>query len=561
MVQKTEIENLINSAKDYHKKNKFIEAKKIYEKIIKIDPNHLESIFRLGSLFAQINNFDKAKYFLNKAIKIDPNHSRAYNNLGIVFNALKDLKNAKYCYEKSITIKSNNEEAYNNLGSVLFELGDFTDSIKCYQKAIEINPNHLNAIKNISLLFRQVSIDFSSELEREKLKKLFIFLYNRNDIEHKDIFPNATKILLAEKKYINLEKTLISDKLLDIDVIKKLLNEKLFYLILQKSLILNVFLEKLLNKIRFEILSLLIKQNLEILKNKLEFIICLAEQCFLNEYCFFQSNEEKDMINKLIISIENKEEINEIEVAIVGCYMPLINSKIITNKLLKYESNNVLFNDLINMHVKEPLKENKLLSNIKSFESISDSVSEKVREQYEENPFPRWRYTYNKTQSNPLTIINNEIKPNTIEMNDKFEYPNILIAGCGTGKQIFIAQNYLNAKILAIDLSKKSLAYAKRKVQESKIDNVEFLHADILNLNNLNKKFDIIECIGVLHHMKNPLEGLKVLLNLLKPHGFIKLGLYSDIARKNIEEMTKITLKRSGPKQLTFKTEITEHFA
>ena len=34
------------------------------------------------------------------------------------------------------------------------------------------------------------------------------------------------------------------------------------------------------------------------------------------------------------------------------------------------------------MHIKEPLKENNLLSNIKSFETISDSVSEKVREQY-----------------------------------------------------------------------------------------------------------------------------------------------------------------------------------
>ena len=86
-----------------------------------------------------------------------------------------------------------------------------------------------------------------------------------------------------------------------------------------------------------------------------------------------------------------------------------------------------------------------------------------------------------------------------------------MIAGCGTGKQIFIAQSYLNAKIFAVDLSKKSLAYAKRKVEESKIDNVEFLHADILKLNNLDKKFDIIECVGVLHHMKYPLKGLKVL--------------------------------------------------
>ena len=40
--------------------------------------------------------------------------------------------------------------------------------------------------------------------------------------------------------------------------------------------------------------------------------------------------------------------------------------------------------------------------------------------------------------------------------------------------------------------------------------------------------------MGVLHHMKNPIEGIKILLNLLKPHGFMKLGLYSEIARQDI---------------------------
>ena len=65
MIQNIEIDKIFILAKRYHKKNNFIEAQKLYESIIKIEPNHLESIFRLGSLFAQINNFDKAINFLN----------------------------------------------------------------------------------------------------------------------------------------------------------------------------------------------------------------------------------------------------------------------------------------------------------------------------------------------------------------------------------------------------------------------------------------------------------------------------------------------------------------
>ena len=545
MIEKNNIENTFNLAEKNHKQNNLIEAKNLYESILKIEPNHLNSIFRLGSLFAQLNNFDKAKFFLKKTIDIKPSHSKAYNNLGIVFNKQKEHEKAKFFFEKSIEINSNNEEAYNNLGLTLFELGDFENSMHKYHKAIKINPNHKDAIKNICILFRQFNINFSKSLNKDELKKLFLILYRRDDIEHKDIFSNAKKILLNEKNYFHLKEVFNLDKIIEKDFVKKLINDELFLLILQKSLVSDISFEKMLNKIRYEVLSSLFEKNSNILKIYLEFVISLSEQCFLNEYCFYKSREELNWIKKLKISCKDKNKINELEIAVLGCYIPLFSFEPIVKKLLTYRSKNKLFNNLINMQIKEPLEEKNLIEDIKTFESISDSISEKVRDQYEENPFPRWRYTYNKTQSNSLVIVNNQIRPNKIETNDKFDNPNVLIAGCGTGKQVFIAQNYSNAKILAVDLSKKSLAYAKRKVEESKIENVEFLHADILNLDKLDKKFDIIECIGVLHHMNRPLEGLKVLINILKPNGLMKLGLYSEIARKNIKQAKQLIVKKN----------------
>ena len=45
---------------------------------------------------------------------------------------------------------------------------------------------------------------------------------------------------------------------------------------------------------------------------------------------------------------------------------------------------------------------------------------------------------------------------------------------------------------------------------------MSFLQGDILNVESLyEKKFDYIECGGVLHHMKHPEEGLKRLTNIL----------------------------------------------
>ncbi len=64
-------------------------------------------------------------------------------------------------------------------------------------------------------------------------------------------------------------------------------------------------------------------------------------------------------------------------------------------------------------------------------------------------------------------------------------------------------------------------------------------------MKNLNRKFDVIECSGVLHHMKEPLEGLKVLLELLEPHGFLKLGLYSEISRQHIVRIREFIKKKN----------------
>tara|TARA_B100000787_G_scaffold93930_1_gene69343 strand:+ start:154 stop:381 length:228 start_codon:yes stop_codon:yes gene_type:complete len=64
--------------------------------------------------------------------------------------------------------------------------------------------------------------------------------------------------------------------------------------------------------------------------------------------------------------------------------------------------------------------------------------------------------------------------------------------------------------------------------------NIEYMQADILDLGNLDKKFDIVESSGVLHHMDDPMAGWKVLTDCLKPAGLMNLGLYSELARPHI---------------------------
>ena len=63
----------------------------------------------------------------------------------------------------------------------------------------------------------------------------------------------------------------------------------------------------------------------------------------------------------------------------------------------------------------------------------------------------------------------------------------------------------------------------------------------------MGKEFDIIESSGVLHHMNEPMAGWRVLVDILKPGGLMKIGLYSALARRHIVEVRKeITALRVG---------------
>jgi len=570
-------------------------AMSYYENVIKINPNYVDAHNNLGTIYINLKEYQKAKDCYENAIKINPNYADAHYNLGNTFKDLEENEKAKVCYEKTIEINPNHINAHNNLGTLFLNLKEYQIAKDYFKKAIEINPNYVDAHNNIAIAFKALEehykaishyekvlqidhgnihainslsallglykVDHNSEADKTNFKKLILLLFKKNDIKPIHLAKNARLLLLSDNESRNLLKIINSESsLLSNEVVKKLLKEELFYLILQKSLFADIFWEKLLNKLRSEILFNLENSNKNILNEFLFFIISLAEQCWLNEYIYTQSEEEINLVNNLKDKIEKDKKINELEIAILGCYIPLNTLKSMTKKLLNYKSTNILFNDLITLQITEPLNEKKLVKSIKSLDKIIDSVSKKVQDQYEENPYPRWRCTNKILSKNFFFWLNEEIEPNQIDYDNKFNNPNVLVAGCGTGSHPILTTRYKNSNILAVDLSLSSLAYAKRKTEKLGYKNIEYLHADILQLKKLDRKFHIIECGGSLHHMKDPIAGLKVSLDMLEPYGFLKLGLYSETARHHIvraRELIKIkNLKNTSENIKNFRQDI-----
>jgi 2-polyprenyl-3-methyl-5-hydroxy-6-metoxy-1,4-benzoquinol methylase len=245
-------------------------------------------------------------------------------------------------------------------------------------------------------------------------------------------------------------------------------------------------------------------------KMPLALMTAIAHQCFNAQYVFEETEAERTQLAALRERILAAQSVSEHWCAAYAAYRPLHS---LPGKTLPIES-------LVRRQIREPEEERRLAADIASLSAARTAVSAKVQAQYEANPYPRWLRAPAAGGQAPQGISGK---------------PRILVAGCGTGQHaIATAQQYPAASVLAVDLSMASLAYAKRKTLERGLTQIEYRQADILALDGLQQRFDLIECSGVLHHLEDPFEGWRLLRNLLNPGAFMRVGLYSESGRRAV---------------------------
>lgn len=126
----------------------------------------------------------------------------------------------------------------------------------------------------------------------------------------------------------------------------------------------------------------------------------------------------------------------------------------------------------------------------------------------------------------------------------------ILDAGCGSG----VGTEYLvhlnpQAQVVGIDLSAGTLEVAKKRCQSSGADRVEFHHLSIYDVDKIPGEFDLINCVGVLHHLPDPIRGIEALAKKLAPGGLMHIFVYGELGRWEIQLMQKAIALLQGNKK------------
>jgi len=167
------IKKTLDLAIENHQKNNLKTAEQLYNQIIEFEPDHVESIFLLGSLSIQTKNFDRAQQLLNKVIQIDPNHARAHNNLGATFQELKKNQEAINCYEKAIEINPKLPDTYCNLSLLYMNSGKHDKALQYCNRALNLIPQMLKAVNLKSEILKKNTPHWHTQMINDKYRNNF----------------------------------------------------------------------------------------------------------------------------------------------------------------------------------------------------------------------------------------------------------------------------------------------------------------------------------------------------------------------------------------------------
>ena len=158
------VEQSLNAGIALFNKGKYEEALVPLQKALELQSNNTGVRNWLGATYMQLKKFDQSAKIYEEVVKMDPDYAEGHNNLAYCYQQLSQFDKAEPEYREAVKLKPNFKEAHFNLAYVLIELKKSESAIKEFEEVLRLDPQFADAYFQIGKMYMQLkAYDQASE--------------------------------------------------------------------------------------------------------------------------------------------------------------------------------------------------------------------------------------------------------------------------------------------------------------------------------------------------------------------------------------------------------------
>jgi tetratricopeptide (TPR) repeat protein len=139
---------------------------------------------KIGIAYHQMLDLEDARKYYERAVKLRPDYAEAINNLGTVYYARKSYRRSISQYKRALRLTPDSASILSNLGTSYFARKNYELAFTTYQQALKLDPDVFEHRSTMGILLQERTVE-----ERAKFHYYLARTYAKaGDVEHTLIY-------------------------------------------------------------------------------------------------------------------------------------------------------------------------------------------------------------------------------------------------------------------------------------------------------------------------------------------------------------------------------------
>jgi len=138
--------------------NKFYTLRGELEEFLKKDPNHVDCLLKIASVYRELHNYSLSESAYIKVIQLKPNHPYVYSVYAELLFHVGYLDKSIKQHDRALSIDKNSFFSLYGKGRALIKKSDYKEALKCFKLALKSKPNSEDLINSMAACYKNLKL-------------------------------------------------------------------------------------------------------------------------------------------------------------------------------------------------------------------------------------------------------------------------------------------------------------------------------------------------------------------------------------------------------------------